>query len=235
MDAYLVPITPEDTAQAKRLLEKFPVSRLASPSSEEVKSHTFNEAIHAAQLATLETRMYLKHRREGGNRDAETEQHLTVLWMDAGSKILPYDPELANLCYVKGHAWADETTWNAPENRGLPVTVDQMLQRVRRLAENPPPKDVPKWFPISGVIFTLSTVVSLFYLLLGPQDISSGRRVIFDVWVAFCLAASVSFLGGTANAEGKLPWLGNSPIQFATVGGVAVFIVAFVILYSVYH
>jgi len=99
---------------------------------------------------------------------------------------------------------------------------------------------VPNWFPILGAIFTLFFVGSLFYLLIAPRELSSGRHIIFDVWVAICLAASASFLGGTAKAHGSLPWPawlggGSPPIQFATGGGIATFIIALIILLGAYH
>jgi hypothetical protein len=237
MSTNLPPISSYDTKDAIRLLQE--LSKW-NPSPELVKEHNFNAALEAVHQAIHETKRYLKRRREGGDRDRATEDRLSTLWMDAAPKIQPYDGQLAGLCYVKGNGWADEATWNAPENRDLPIRIDQMLERVRKLGETPPPKDVPSWFPIAGVIFTAFTVVSLLYLLLGPQDISSGRHIIFDVWFAICLAASASFLGGTAKAHGSLPWPawfgGNSPpIQFATAGGIAVFVIALIILLSAYH
>jgi len=237
MSTKLPPIRPSDTQKAIHLLQE--LSKW-NPSPELIKEDNFSLALEAAHQAILESKKYMKHRREGGDRDGAIEDRLSGLWFHAGRLIQQYDGELAGLCYVKGNGWADEATWNAPQNRDLPIDADQMLERVRKLGETPPQKDVPNWFPIVGMIFTCITVVSLFYLLVGPQDLSSGRHIIFDVWVAVCLAASASFLGGTAKAHGQLPWPAwfggkSPPIQFATAGGIAVFVIALLILLSAYH
>jgi len=39
-----------------------------------------------------------------------------------------YDPAIANLCYVKGHGWANDEVWNDPELRKLPTDADSMLK-----------------------------------------------------------------------------------------------------------
>jgi hypothetical protein len=101
-------------------------------------------------------------------------------------------------------------------------------------------KEVPRWFPIAGVIFTAITVLLLSYLLLGHQDIPTNKHVVFDVLAAICAAASASFFGGSARANGNLPWpawLGGNapPLQFVTAGGFAVFIIALLILLNAYH
>jgi hypothetical protein len=256
MSANLPPISSYDTEQAIRLLQELSkwnpspkavkalqeddFSPKAAKAAKALQEDNFNAALEAIHQAIRETKRYLKRRREGEDRDGVTEDRLSNLWFDAGSKILPYEGYLSSLCYVKGNGWADEATWKAKEFRNLPTSVDQMLQRVGKLGENPPPKDLPRWVPIAGVLFLAFAVLSLFYLLLAPQGISPDKHVIFDVWIGFCSAASASFLGGTAKADGRLPWpawLGgsSSPIQFATAGGIAVFIIVLVILLNAYH
>src|SRR5215470_17473648 len=111
-----------------------------------------------------------------------------------------------------------------------------MLTHLRKVTKRPPPSPpVPNWFPVAAALFTLLALISLFYLIVRPDDIAVGKRVIFDVWVALCVAASVSFIGGTARAHGQLPWLGDAPIKFLAYGGVGVFIVTLMLMYSIYH
>jgi hypothetical protein len=55
---------------------------------------------------------------------------LSQLWAKAGGAIAPYDLELAQLAYVKGHGWADSEVWAKPEFRDLPTNLDEMLQKV---------------------------------------------------------------------------------------------------------
>jgi hypothetical protein len=237
---FLADTNSNETAQAVRVLQEIH-EWLAELPIDEVKTNQYNAALDWVNMALLETRKYLKHRREGGDRDPDVENRLSKLWFDASSSIRPYNSQLADLSMVKGHGWADETAWNEPENKELPIRVDQMLSLLREQARRPPPLDpsdtppIPSWFPIAGVIFTALASVSLFYLIVQGEEISTGTRIIFDVWVALCVAASVSFLGGTAWTQGKLPWIGNSPIRFTAVGGVGVFVVVLIIMYSIFH
>lgn len=93
---------------------------------------------------------------------------------------------------------------------------------------------VPTWFPIAGVIFTAITMLSLFALVTGLAQ-AVQKNIFFNVWVAFCVAASASFLGGSAAAKGSLPipaqW-GDKPVNFSVWGGVAVFFVTLLLMWS---
>jgi hypothetical protein len=91
-----------------------------------------------------------------------------------------------------------------------------------------------KWMPVAALVFATLTLISLFYLLLSPEDIPQSKHLIFDVWMSFCVAASASFIGGTAQASGRIPFFQDSPVQFMAVGGVGVFIVVFLILHYFY-
>ncbi len=92
----------------------------------------------------------------------------------------------------------------------------------------------PGWYPVAAVIFTAITILSLFYLIVRPEDLAPTRHPIFDVWFSFCLAASFSFIGGTAQASGRIPLFKDSPLQFMVFGGIAVFIIALVIMFRLY-
>jgi hypothetical protein len=87
------------------------------------------DALAAIQEALLETRSYLARLAKQQGRDSETENLLSEVWVKAGNIIQPYDPELAALCYVKGHGWADSDVWEKPEYKALPLAVDKMLER----------------------------------------------------------------------------------------------------------
>jgi hypothetical protein len=88
------------------------------------------DALAAIQEALLETRSYLGRRSQGQERDSGTENLLSEVWSKAGTAISHFDSELAALCYVKGHGWADNDLWEKPGYRELPIGVDEMLQRV---------------------------------------------------------------------------------------------------------
>ncbi|MCC6718648.1 MAG: hypothetical protein IT555_12255 [Acetobacteraceae bacterium] len=88
---------------------------------------------------------------------------------------------------------------------------------------------VPAWFPLAGVAFSAVTVLFLMYLVVVAPPRDESRRV-FDVLMALCVASASAFLGGTAAARGKLPLFKDSPVQFSAVGGVAVFVVVFLLM-----
>jgi hypothetical protein len=201
----------------------------------EGREENFSVALDAVNSALLQTRIYIRGLENGDNQNFHREAELSQLWMQAAHLIRPYDGKLAGLCITKGNGWVDPTVWTAPENRDLPIKVDQMLAHIRNLTQYPLPEEIPKWIPIAGAFFTFLTIFLLFYLLVSHSSIDSGERIIFDVMISFCAAASFSFFGGKASAEGKLPSMSDSSIKFAVVGGIAVFVIIFLLLYSVYH
>jgi pimeloyl-ACP methyl ester carboxylesterase len=128
-----------DSDQATRVLTTLR-GRLASGAITEF------EALAAIQEALLTTRSYIQQLNESLPRDAETEDLLSSVWSAAGQAVLPYDRELAGLCWVKGHGWADNTVWNDARYRDLPVAVDDMLERLllatRQASNSAKQKDV---------------------------------------------------------------------------------------------
>jgi predicted alpha/beta hydrolase family esterase len=89
------------------------------------------EALGKLQHALFETRQYTKRRNEGAPRDAAAEMRLANLWNDAGYALHKFDSDLASLCVIKGHGWADERLWTDPRFANLPVKLDDMLQRLQ--------------------------------------------------------------------------------------------------------
>ena len=122
--SYLANVNPFETGQAKGLLEQLEHKL----SSEDVQKH--RSALVSVNEALLETRRYLTYRREGGERNGETEDQLSQMWAEAGTAIQNYDSELARLCWVKGHGWADETVWKDSRYKNLPIGLNDMLDRL---------------------------------------------------------------------------------------------------------
>jgi hypothetical protein len=122
--SYLANVNPYDTGHAKELLEQLE-NKL---NAEDAQKH--RDALVSVNEALLETRRYLTYRREGGERNGEKEEQLSNLWRDAGTSIQSYDSDLARLCWVKGHGWADETVWEDPRYKNLPIRLNDMLDRL---------------------------------------------------------------------------------------------------------
>jgi hypothetical protein len=119
--ASLEQINPEETQRTVNALRQLK-DRLAT------KSIPQYEVLAALQGALKETESYLRRRNEGGERDPATEQSLSDVWIEAGNAIRQYDQALAQLCYVKGHGWANEAVWNDPDLKKLPTDVDSLLK-----------------------------------------------------------------------------------------------------------
>jgi hypothetical protein len=190
-------------------------------------------AIEAYKKALDATVKYLKEtERDPTSRSEDREYELADMWNNAGGAISRFDPELGNRCYVKGQGWLDSRVWQDPRFKAYGVSIDDMRLALLEFnrSENAPIL-VPRWFPILGAIFAILTFTTLLYLLLGPT-LPADRHIIFNVWMAFCIACSGAFIGGSASAQGKLqiPYMKDAPIQFSAVGGFALFVVAFLIL-----
>jgi pimeloyl-ACP methyl ester carboxylesterase len=88
------------------------------------------EALLAFNEALMETRRYIVKQNGGAPRNPEIEQKLSTLWIDASQLLWPHDSKLASLCMVKGNGWADETVWDDPRYKDLPIKLNDMLARV---------------------------------------------------------------------------------------------------------
>lgn len=100
----------------------------------------------------------------------------------------------------------------------------------------PPPTS--KWVPIAGAAFGLLTLlffISLVLASINGKSIPPDSRMLVVAVLALGVAPSASFLGGAASASGKLPlpW-GMDPLSFSAVGGIAIFLVVFLIGYGAF-
>lgn len=221
MSENLYPISPDEVERAKLLLKELP-KWLGSLPEEEVKNHKYDAALNTVDKAILETRKYVGHRREGGNRDRETELRLSDLWLEAGREIQPYDGHLAGLCSVKANGWADEATWDAPENRNLPIHVDQMLKRLRTLRENPQ-YHASQWEKIVAVAMAALIIVAVLYLVVRNQPFADPNLVII---LRIVLSIAAGILGATIPGFLHVQWSGGGFVIRAA-GALALFVITF--------
>jgi hypothetical protein len=89
---------------------------------------------------------------------------------------------------------------------------------------------VPTWFPIAGVFFGTLTLVFFMSLVFLEDRLSFNGDSRFFVIAVFGLgsALSVSFMGGSAAASGKIPipFVRDHPVRFSVAGGIATLVVA---------
>ena len=99
------------------------------------------EALVIFNEALMETRRYIGQQKKGAPRNAETEYHLSDLWMEASNALRVYNVELADLCMIKGNGWADETVWDDPRYKDLPIKLNDMLAKVMEVG-GPQARDI---------------------------------------------------------------------------------------------
>ena len=219
--SYLANLNPQETEQATRLLQRLD-KWLEDLPPEDVKNNQYNAALDSVNKAILETRKYLKQRREGGERDAETEERLSKLWSDASSEIRPYDAKLADLCMVKGHGWADDTVWSDPKYKQLPIDIDEMLQHLRDLSKHHPPavSDKQKKFEQYlaygfGVLFI---IVILILAIVFPTP-TKFQYTVFRIVLALAAAGIAAVIPGFLQVEVST--------MVRAGGAIAVFVIVF--------
>lgn len=113
--------------------------------------------------------------------------------------------------------------------------VDAYVQAVTTKFLPATPSPMRKWVPIVGATFGFLTflfLVSLVVASVTGKSVPPDSRILVAAVLALGVALSASFLGGAASASGKLslPW-DMSPVSFSAAGGIAVFIVVFLLGY----
>jgi len=100
-----------------------------------------------------------------------------------------------------------------------------------------PPSD--RWAKVAAAGFGLLTFLffaSLVAASVFGKPVPPDSRLLVIAVLAIGIALSVGFLGGTAAVSGKLeemPW-GMHPVAFQAGGGIAVFLIVFIVGYLVY-
>ena len=128
------PINPYDRQNAITALDTLNARISAGESLPGKALIAFNEAL-------METRRYIGQQRKGGQRSGATEEHISDLWFEVSEALRDYNVELANLCMVKGNGWADETVWDDPRFKDLPIKLNDMLAKVME-AEGSQARDI---------------------------------------------------------------------------------------------
>ena len=59
------------------------------------------------------------------------------------------------------------------------------------------------------------------------KEVPQSSRYLVVIVMSLAVAASFSFLGGSAVASGKIPIFKDSPLGFSVGGGIAVFVIVF--------
>jgi Alpha/beta hydrolase family len=118
-----IPVGPDEKEAARHGLAQLEQAILIhGPKIPREAVITFNEAL-------METRRYIaEQKRNHGQRDLAKENVISGLWMKAADALYPLDHRLASLCMIKGNGWIDESVWDDPRYKGLPLKLNDMLQ-----------------------------------------------------------------------------------------------------------
>ncbi len=107
---------------------------------------------------------------------------------------------------------------------------------------NPAPivqQPAPSWFAKAGfgaAVAAFTLLVALILLSMFVKDVPSSVKILVDIAISIAVACAFAFIGGTAQAEGKIPFFkGQAPVSFATGGGIATFVITLLLTGYLYH
>lgn len=205
------------------------------------KSQTIKEehpgyvACRAIDEALRETALYMGKLEKGKKKSEATEHRLSELWMKASHMTEPFDSKLSHALLFKGVGWANNNLWAAALNRGLKISLDDVMDARNELGkivtqmDKPAPPQPPLWPQIVGAIFLALTILFFMYVFIYPPV--QQAKTILAILTAFCAGGSFAFFGGTIQASGHVPIFTDSPVKFSAAGGIAVFIVVFALVH----
>lgn len=102
-----------------------------------------------------------------------------------------------------------------------------------------PQQQAPAWFAKAGfgaAAAAFAFLVVLIVLSMFVREVPTSVKILVDIAVSIAVACAFAFIGGSAQAEGKIPFLkGHEPVKFATNGGIATFVITLLILGTLYH
>jgi hypothetical protein len=89
--------------------------------------------IASFSLALTETRRYMAGLHGSGARNSAEEERISGLWADAGNELYVIgEPELASRCMIKSNGWLDDSVWDDPRYRDLPLKRNDMMEGLRQ-------------------------------------------------------------------------------------------------------
>lgn len=85
------------------------------------------EFLKASSKAVRQTLFYIRENK----RDTKTEAELSDLWAEVALVTQPFDPNLAERCYLKGNYWANPDIWSDEEIENAGIELNRIEQEVR--------------------------------------------------------------------------------------------------------
>lgn len=108
------------------------------------RSERERRAIKALYVALNETVLYFRRldrphlartrkEKKEFERNIQTEEALSRLWMEASVELRDINPVLAERCFLKGQYWADRDSWSEGDVRKTNITLAKVLEDAQAL------------------------------------------------------------------------------------------------------
>lgn len=94
-------------------------------------------ALTALSKALFETRIYLRDREDGGERNQSREDEIVRLWSSAATEMRDIDENLAMICQYKAEYWIQPDDWSGQTIEARGIQIDQLFRRFRELLPVP--------------------------------------------------------------------------------------------------
>jgi len=222
MDLEPEPLDPNSTRQVGQLYAKLKepeeteLERLEQSFPSRQADDNFVLAVGSVDGALKETRKYLRYLREDGKRQRKTEDRLSNLWSAASLKMMRYDSDLAILCMIKGHGWADPSVWNDPQYRDEPTGLEEMYDRLKILSKH---HSSQKFELYLAFAFGLTGLIVILVLAMIFPEPKPFQYTVFRIVLALAAAGIAAIIPGFLN------------VQFRTLvragGAIGVFVIVY--------
>ena len=101
------------------------------------KTERKKESIHALRkvvTASRETAVYIRQLNDNGNREHNTERHLSLLWTELGFTLEDLGiSKLAKRCQIKGKHWSNPKHYNSDFLEKSDINLDKMEKLAREV------------------------------------------------------------------------------------------------------
>ena len=92
------------------------------------------QALRGVITAARETAVYLRHIKESGKPNHQTEAHLAVLWTELGFALQDIGiNKLAKRCQIKGRLWSNPKQYDKDFIAKADVSLERMEQMARQI------------------------------------------------------------------------------------------------------
>ena len=97
------------------------------------RDEKIDTSLLALYAALSETKTYVVSLREGTERNRAKELNLAGLWHTASVPLRHIEPELAQICFLKGSYWLEPEAWDEAQIQENQIALDRVFEQTREL------------------------------------------------------------------------------------------------------